>query len=306
MNPASQPDADAEHLARDVQRALSSYKPVWQRFLIVLAGPVANFLLAIADLRGLLRGLRHAATRRRRSARSQPGSAAAAGRPAAGRPDRRDRRAATIDRSRTSAPDRRRFGPSETVDHRFERGGRPCEHARRRIGARERDATSSARAIAIGLLGVRRRPSAISSGCPSSKLFPQAIGYTVDMTRIDDRRARPDRHRPALAEGTGRAAQDRPDRRAAGEPRLRSSSSSCSRCFRLIWDSSTSCQSRCSMADILFSTRPRQSGGARSACGHRNGRFAAGSRCFSRCCFSPRSTILASFGLFERLGRLIG
>jgi regulator of sigma E protease len=46
MNPGSQPDREADLSAE--KRAVSfHHKPWWQRFLIVLAGPVANFLLAI-------------------------------------------------------------------------------------------------------------------------------------------------------------------------------------------------------------------------------------------------------------------
>ena len=47
MNPASQADADAE-LTPEARAIAFHNKPWWQRFLIVLAGPVANFLLAIA------------------------------------------------------------------------------------------------------------------------------------------------------------------------------------------------------------------------------------------------------------------
>ena len=46
MNPASQPDPDAE-LAPDVRAKSFHLKPWWQRFLIVLAGPAANYILAI-------------------------------------------------------------------------------------------------------------------------------------------------------------------------------------------------------------------------------------------------------------------
>jgi regulator of sigma E protease len=46
MNPASQPDPDAE-LAPEVKSRSFHLKPWWQRFLIVLAGPAANFVLAI-------------------------------------------------------------------------------------------------------------------------------------------------------------------------------------------------------------------------------------------------------------------
>lgn len=47
MNPASQPDHDAK-LAPEVRSKAFHLRPVWQRFLIVLAGPAANFILAIA------------------------------------------------------------------------------------------------------------------------------------------------------------------------------------------------------------------------------------------------------------------
>ena len=46
MNPASQADADAE-LSPEARAVAFHNQPWWQRFLIVLAGPVANFLLAI-------------------------------------------------------------------------------------------------------------------------------------------------------------------------------------------------------------------------------------------------------------------
>ena len=47
MNPASQPGDQETLPPADRERAFH-LKPVWQRFLIVLAGPLANFLLAIA------------------------------------------------------------------------------------------------------------------------------------------------------------------------------------------------------------------------------------------------------------------
>ncbi len=47
MNPASQPGDEQNLPPGDRERAFH-LKPVWQRFLIVVAGPIANFLLAIA------------------------------------------------------------------------------------------------------------------------------------------------------------------------------------------------------------------------------------------------------------------
>jgi regulator of sigma E protease len=46
MNPASAP-ADPDDVPQELRSRSFHLKPVWQRFLIVLAGPVANFLLAI-------------------------------------------------------------------------------------------------------------------------------------------------------------------------------------------------------------------------------------------------------------------
>ncbi len=46
MGPASAP-ADEEAIPEELRARAFQFKPVWQRFLIVLAGPMANFLLAI-------------------------------------------------------------------------------------------------------------------------------------------------------------------------------------------------------------------------------------------------------------------
>jgi regulator of sigma E protease len=50
MNPASQPDPDWLMLPADEREKTFQSKPVWQRALIVAAGPVTNFLLAILIL----------------------------------------------------------------------------------------------------------------------------------------------------------------------------------------------------------------------------------------------------------------
>jgi regulator of sigma E protease len=47
MNPASAPEAGGEDVPEELRSRSFHHKPVWQRFLIVLAGPMANFLLAI-------------------------------------------------------------------------------------------------------------------------------------------------------------------------------------------------------------------------------------------------------------------
>ena len=47
MTPASNP-AEPESIPPELRDRAFQFRPVWQRFLVVLAGPVANFILAIA------------------------------------------------------------------------------------------------------------------------------------------------------------------------------------------------------------------------------------------------------------------
>jgi regulator of sigma E protease len=54
MNPASQPDAEWLKLPPEERECCFQAKPLWQRALIVLAGPAANFIAAIAILAAFL------------------------------------------------------------------------------------------------------------------------------------------------------------------------------------------------------------------------------------------------------------
>ncbi|WCT75072.1 RIP metalloprotease RseP [Sphingomonas naphthae] len=54
MNPASQPTDEWLSLPPEERARTFQAKPVWQRFIIVAAGPIANFLVAIAIVAGLL------------------------------------------------------------------------------------------------------------------------------------------------------------------------------------------------------------------------------------------------------------
>ena len=53
MGPASAP-AEEDSIPDELRDRAFQFKPVWQRFLIVLAGPMANFLLAIAIIAGFI------------------------------------------------------------------------------------------------------------------------------------------------------------------------------------------------------------------------------------------------------------
>ncbi len=99
-------DADAaEHASgavrqHDAGRAEVSFhhKRLGQRAAIVAAGPVANFLFAIVGLALLFIDSTASRSRRPRSGRSSPDSAAEPGRHAAGRRDRRASTAQAIER----------------------------------------------------------------------------------------------------------------------------------------------------------------------------------------------------------------
>ena len=52
MNPASQPDAEWLALPAAERAQTFQAKPVWQRAIIVAAGPITNFLVAIVILAG--------------------------------------------------------------------------------------------------------------------------------------------------------------------------------------------------------------------------------------------------------------
>ena len=54
MNPASQPDAEWLKLPPEERNCCFQAKPLWQRALIVLAGPLANFVFAILILAAFL------------------------------------------------------------------------------------------------------------------------------------------------------------------------------------------------------------------------------------------------------------
>lgn len=47
LNPASMPGKEEDDIAPEERARSFHHRPVWQRFLIVLAGPLANFILAI-------------------------------------------------------------------------------------------------------------------------------------------------------------------------------------------------------------------------------------------------------------------
>jgi regulator of sigma E protease len=77
MNPASQPSAEWLELPSEERAQTFQAKPVWQRFLIVAAGPFTNFVVAILIFTGFLMALGEPRTPPVVS-QIEPGSAAAA------------------------------------------------------------------------------------------------------------------------------------------------------------------------------------------------------------------------------------
>ena len=118
MTPASEGVDEAQIAPADRPRAFH-LKPVWQRFLIVLAGPMANFLLAIAIVSALF-AIDGAPRTSNVVVAVQPGSAAAAAGIAPG-----DRIVAIANRSTGSFEDLFAvvvLRPDEAVNVELERG----------------------------------------------------------------------------------------------------------------------------------------------------------------------------------------
>lgn len=176
MNPASQPDPDAD-LSPELRKVSFHHKPWWQRFLIVLAGPMANFLLAIAIFAAFF------------AVFGMPKTPATVGQVQKGsvaeqvglRPG--DRIEAVAGQAVGSFEDLRRvvsIRPGERVVISIDRAGRKSA-LDATLGSQEfKD--EFGQTFRIGLLGVLggervlERPSAV-------RLIPEATGYTFRLTR---------------------------------------------------------------------------------------------------------------------------
>jgi regulator of sigma E protease len=176
MNPASQPDPSA--IVPPEERAVAfHYRPWWQRFLIVLAGPVANFLLAIAIFAAFFAAFgmpRTPAT----VGQVQPGSVAA---------DiglqRGDRIDAIAGQDVETFEDMRRIvsiRPGERVVISIERAGRPLQ-TEAVLGAQE-VTDEFGQKFRIGLLGVLGGERVLEK-LPVTQIVPEATKYTFALTR---------------------------------------------------------------------------------------------------------------------------
>ena len=177
MNPASAPEAGGDDVPEALRERSFHHKPVWQRFLIVLAGPMANFLLAILIFAAFFAAFGVPRTPNTIGT-VQPGSVAAQAGIEAG-----DRIIAIAGQQVDSFEDLQRIvalRPAEQVEVTLERGGRavPLELT---LGVREEQDRFGQR-FRIGLLGVMQSGK-VMERLPVIELVPAATDYTIALTR---------------------------------------------------------------------------------------------------------------------------
>ncbi len=177
MNPASAPEVTGVDVPEADRARSFHHKPVWQRFLIVLAGPMANFLLAILIFAAFFAILGFPQTPSLVHAVAPGGAAERAGL-APG-----DRIVAINGRATDSFEDLASFvalRPNHQVSIEFVRDGE-----RRRVPARVASEVQTDRfgqRFEIGRLGVFA-PGRAFVQLSRLELLPTAAGYTVKTTR---------------------------------------------------------------------------------------------------------------------------
>jgi regulator of sigma E protease len=176
MNPASQPDPEAD-VAPELRAVSFHHKPWWQRFLIVLAGPLANFILAIAIFAAFF------------AVFGMPRTPAVVGQVQQGsvaaniglQPG--DRIATIAGQDIESFEDMRRvvsIRPGEQVVLTFERKGRLHE-VETKLGTQE-ITDEFGQKFRLGLLGVLGGQRVLEP-LPIVEVVPAAADYTVKLTR---------------------------------------------------------------------------------------------------------------------------
>ena len=175
MTPASEGVDVADIAPRDRPRAFH-LKPVWQRFLIVLAGPMANFLLAIAIISALF-ALDGVPRTSNAVVAVQPGSAAAAAGIAPG-----DRIVSLANRSTGSFEDLFAvvvLRPDEAVRVEIVRDGKPLSLPV--VIAAEEQRDRFGQTFRIGRLGVLGgAPQMVR--LPAAQIVPEATRFTIVST----------------------------------------------------------------------------------------------------------------------------
>jgi regulator of sigma E protease len=177
MNPASAPEVTGIDVPPELRERSFQHKPVWQRFLIVLAGPMTNFLLAIAIFAAFFAILGFPQTPSVVHAVAAGGAADRAG------VEPGDRIVAVNGRPTASFEELAGYvamRPNEQVSVEYIRDGE-----RRRVGARIASEVQSDRfgqRFEVGRLGVFAEGLEYVKLGPL-ELLPTATGFTVKMTR---------------------------------------------------------------------------------------------------------------------------
>jgi regulator of sigma E protease len=175
MTPAGNPD-DLEHIPPELREHAFQLRPVWQRFLVVLAGPAANFLLAIAIFAVFFMTL--GAPRTNIVGAIVPKTAAAE---AGLRPG--DKILSVAGQETPNFDDIRSvvlLRPSETVPVRFERGGE-ARQVQVHLGT-DTVVDPFGQKFTRGLLGVYPTTGVLQR-LPVYEAVPEASRYTLLITR---------------------------------------------------------------------------------------------------------------------------
>jgi regulator of sigma E protease len=174
MSPASDP-GDLENVPPEMRDRVFQIRPVWQRFLVVLAGPVANFILAILIFAAFFT---FAGTPQNNTVgQVVPGSAAAAAGIRAG-----DRILSVAGRSTPTFDDIAStvmLRPDETVSIEIDRGG-SLQQLSAKIRSTQLKA-STGQVMRAGQLGIQSTTT-IGKPVPIYKALPMAVDQTVRMT----------------------------------------------------------------------------------------------------------------------------
>jgi regulator of sigma E protease len=175
MTPASNP-ADIEQIPPELRDRAFQLRPVWQRFLVVLAGPAANFLLAILIFAAFFMIL--GAPRTNIVGSVVPGTAASE---AGLKPG--DKILAVAGQATPNFEDVRTvvlLRPGETVPLRFERGGQVRDI---QVHIKPDTVTDPfGQKFTRGLLGVYPT-TAVLQRLPAWEAVPEAASYTLRITR---------------------------------------------------------------------------------------------------------------------------
>ena len=175
MTPASNP-ADAESVSEEDRDRAFQFRPVWQRFLVVLAGPAANFLLAIIIFAAFFAAIGAPLTNVVGGVKEGTAAAAAGLQPGDKIVSVADRPTPTFDDIRSVVALR----AGEKIPLEFERAGSVHEVQVTLTSDVEPDALG--RDFKRGLLGIYPAEGALER-VPVTRAVPLAVQYTANLTR---------------------------------------------------------------------------------------------------------------------------